>query len=176
MIDLRDIVEFIKDVSKYLIVIIVVLLITIYVVSLQQVIGPSMKPNLNDGDILLLNKFNYRLFSVKRNDVIAFNHDETKYLVKRVIGLPGETIAYENNILYIDGKPYQENIGKDIITNDFDFEILGYDVVPDNMYFVLGDNRSDSMDSRDFGFVKKEDIIGKAFIRIWPLNGLKLIK
>ena len=176
--DFREITEFFKDTLKYLIVIVVVLVIVLYVVTLQQVVGPSMQPTLNEGDVLILNKFHYYLFDVKRNDVVSLKYDGSKYLIKRVIGLPGESIYYKDNILYINGNPYKENIVEGLVTEDFDLNDLGYDKIPDDMYLVLGDNRGNSLDSRnkEVGLIKKEDIIGKVFIRIWPLNGFKLVK
>ncbi len=176
--DFREITEFFKDTLKYLIVIVVVLVIVLYVVTLQQVVGPSMQPTLNEGDVLILNKFHYYLFDVKRNDVVSLKYDGSKYLIKRVIGLPGESIYYKDNILYINGNPYKENIVEGLVTEDFDLKDLGYDKIPDDMYLVLGDNRGNSLDSRnkEVGLIKKEDIIGKVFIRIWPLNGFKLVK
>ena len=176
--DFREIKEFFKDTLKYIIVIIIVLIIVLYVVTLQQVVGPSMQPTLNEGDVLILNKFQYYLFDVKRNDVVALKYDGSKYLIKRVIGLPGESIYYKDNTLYINGNPYKENIVEGLVTEDFDLKDNGYEVIPDDMYFVLGDNRGDSLDSRskEVGLIKKEDIIGKVFIRIWPLSGFKLVK
>ena len=176
--DFREITEFFKDTLKYIIVIVVVLVIVLYVVTLQQVVGPSMQPTLNEGDVLILNKFQYHIFDVKRNDVIALKYDGSKYLIKRVIGLPGESIYYKDNILYINGNPYKENIVEGLVTEDFDLKDIGYDVIPEDMYLVLGDNRGNSLDSRskEVGLIKKEDIIGKVFIRIWPLSGFKLVK
>lgn len=176
--DFREIKEFFKDTLKYIIVIVIVLIIVLYVVTLQQVVGPSMQPTLNEGDVLILNKFQYYLFDVKRNDVVALKYDGSKYLIKRVIGLPGESIYYKDNTLYINGNPYKENIVEGLVTEDFDLKDNGYEVIPDDMYFVLGDNRGDSLDSRskEVGLIKKEDIIGKVFIRIWPISGFKLVK
>ena len=176
--DFREIKEFFKDTLKYIIVIVTVLIIVLYVVTLQQVVGPSMQPTLNEGDVLILNKFQYYLFDVKRNDVVALKYDGSKYLIKRVIGLPGESIYYKDNTLYINGNPYKENIVEGLVTEDFDLKDNGYEVIPDDMYFVLGDNRGDSLDSRskEVGLIKKEDIIGKVFIRIWPISGFKLVK
>ena len=176
--DFRGITEFFKDTLEYIIVIVVVLVIVLYVVTLQQVVGPSMEPTLNDGDVLILNKFQYYLFDIKRNDVVSLKYDGSKYLIKRVIGLPGESIYYKDNVLYINGNPYKENIVDGLVTEDFDLKDLGYDVIPEDMYLVLGDNRDNSLDSRskEVGLIKKEDIIGKVFIRIWPLNGFKLVK
>lgn len=174
--DWLDIKEFLKDSAKYILTIIAVLFIVVYVVSVQQIIGPSMQPTLNNGDIVLLNKFQYRLFDVKRNQIIALNYKDTKYMVKRVIGLPGEKIEFKDNILYINDKAFNEPFIKDVKTNDFSLADLGYDVIPQDMYLVLGDNRENSMDGRDFGLIKKKDIIGKASIRIWPLNNIKIIR
>lgn len=178
--DFRGIKEFIKDTFGYILVIIAVILVANYVVTLQQNVGPSMQPTLNNGDALILNKTAYKLGAVKRNDVIAFLYDGTKYLVKRVIGLPGERIDYKDNVLYINGKAYNENfLSDDVITTDFIMEdIKGCEdgTIPENTYLVLGDNRTDSMDSRDIGVVKKEDIMGKTTLRIWPFTNFGFIK
>ena len=178
--DFRGIKEFIKDTFGYILVIIAVILIANYVVTLQQNVGPSMQPTLNNGDVLILNKTAYKLGNVKRNDVIAFLYDGTKYLVKRVIGLPGERIDYKDNVLYIDGKAYNENfLDDDVLTKDFQMEdIIGCEdgIIPENTYLVLGDNRGDSMDSRDIGVVKKDDIMGKTTLRIWPFTKFGFIK
>ena len=176
--DFRDIKEFLKDSLWFIIIILVVLLVNIYIISFQQVVGPSMQENLYSGDIVVLNKIIYKFRDVKRCDVVSFEYD-SKNLVKRVIGLPGEYIEYKDNYLYINGTKYTEDyLDKDTITNDFKLEELkgNYYKIPDNMYLVLGDNRSDSMDSRDFGLISKKDIKGKVSIRIWPLNGIKLVK
>ena len=176
--DFRDIKEFLKDSLWLIIIVLIVLLANIYIVSFQQVVGPSMKNNLESGDIVVLNKIIYKFRDIKRCDVVSFEYD-SKNLVKRVIGLPGEHIEYKDNYLYINGTKYTEDyLDKDVVTNDFKLEDLvgNYDKIPDGMYLVLGDNRTDSMDSRDFGLVSKKDIKGKVSIRIWPLSGLKLIK
>ncbi len=174
--DFRDIKEFFIDASKYLIVIVIILVLVIYVISLQQVVGPSMQPTLKDGDILLLSKVHYVFFGVERNDVVALSYDDSKFLIKRIIGLPGEKIEYKDNILYIDDKAYTENIYEGMITDDFKLSDLGHETIPEDMYLVLGDNRGDSLDSRDIGLIPKEDIIGKTLIKIWPLNEFKVIE
>lgn len=176
--DFRSFNEFIKDVSKYVIVAILVFAIMFYVISMQQVVGPSMNKTLNNNDVILIDKLSYKFTSPKRNDIISFEYAETKYLIKRIIGLPGEHIKYEGGILYIDGKGYEEKNKLNEITLDFDLKLLGFDTIPDDMYLVLGDNRTNSLDSRNFkvGLIRKKDIIGKAIIRIWPLNSIKIIK
>ncbi len=172
--DLRGFKEFIKDFIKIAILVIVILAIYTWVISLQQVIGSSMSNTLNNGDMVLLFKAKYKFSDVKRFDVISFYYDETKYLIKRVIGLPGEHIAYKDNKLYVNGEYVEEN--RDFITDDFDLKQLGYDVIPDDMYFVLGDSRENSLDSREIGLVAKKDIVGKVVVRIWPITGIKLVK
>ena len=176
--DYLEIKEFIKDFMKYVILVIFILFLIMYVVTLTQVIGPSMEPNFNQGDILMLDKVTYRFSSVKRGDVISFSYSGTKYLIKRVIGLPGESVEIKDNKVYINGMILEEYYLTNSECPDFSITSLGEEKVPIDSYFVMGDNRSDSLDSRDInvGFVKKEDIEGKIRMRIWPLNRLKLIK
>ncbi len=173
--DLREVKEFIKDSLKYIILIVVVLVIIVYVVSIQQVLGPSMQPNLKANDVVLIDKLKYRFTDIKRFEVVVLEYKDSKYLIKRVIGLPGDTIEYKSNILYINGNAINEDFLKsDVITNDFSLKDIGYTTIPDNMYLVLGDNRTNSMDGRDFGLIDKSQIKGKVFIRIWPLTKIKL--
>lgn len=178
--DFRGIKEFIKDTFGYFVVIVVVMIICAYIVTLQQNIGDSMSPTLSNGDVFLLDKISYNFKEIKRNDVIAFKFADTKYLVKRVIGMPGERIDYKNNILYINGKAYDELfLDEDVITDEFIMEqIKGCDdgVIPENSYFVLGDNRGNSLDSRAIGVISKEDIIGRTSFRIFPFNKIGFIK
>ena len=173
--DFRGITEFLKDSLKYIIVAAVVFLIFIFVAGLQQVIGPSMNPTLTEGNVLIVNKLVYRLFDIERNDIVVLSHDE-KYMVKRVVGLPGEHVEYKDNYVYVNGEKFKEGfIDLDNVhTNDFSISDWGYDVIPDDMYLVLGDNRENSMDSRDYGLVSKKDIKGKAWLRIWPISEFKL--
>ena len=177
--DWLEIKEFIKDTLKYIILIIVVLVIALYVVSLQQVVGPSMSPTFESGDVLILDKITKRFSDVNRGDIVSVNYADTKYLIKRVVGMPGETIEFKNNTLYINNEPYKENyLPKGAVTDDFSINSLGYNIIPEDMYLVLGDNRSNSQDSRDpkVGLIKKEDIIGFVRFQIWPLNKIKVAK
>ena len=171
--DLRDIKEFVKDSIKIIILIVVVFAIYMWVIGLQQIVGNSMNNTLENEDMILLYKLGYKISDIKRFDVVSFYYDETKYLIKRVIGLPGEHIAYKDNKLYVNGEYVEEN--RDFVTEDFDLKELGYDVIPDDYYFVLGDNRENSLDSREIGLVKKEDIIGEAIARVWPITDIKII-
>ena len=170
--DLRDVKEFCVDSGKYIITVVAVLFAIVYVVSIQQVVGPSMSPTLESKDILVLNKIHYKLFDIKRFDIISFEYDETKYLIKRVIGLPGETVEYKDNKLYINNELVEEEFLNDtIITDNYKSGII-----PEDMYVVLGDNRTNSLDSREFGFVSKNDILGKINIRFFPITKIRYVK
>lgn len=134
--------------------------------------GRSMQNTLQDGDNLIVEKLSYRFGDPQRFDIIVFPPYDTKeYYIKRIIGLPGETIQIdtEGNI-YIDGELLKENYGKEVIQNP------GRAIEPvtlgEDEYFVLGDNRNNSIDSRSeqVGNVKREQIIGRAWLRIWPLS------
>ena len=147
----------------------------LYVVSVTQVVGSSMSPTLKDEEVLILNKFQYRFFDIKRGDIVSLDYEDTKYLIKRIIGLPGETVKIVNNQLYINDKIYEEEyLANDLNYDDFSLADLGYSKIPEDMYFVLGDYRENSLDSREIGLIKKEDINGKISLRIWPLNKIKL--
>lgn len=165
--------EFIMDFVKLIIVIVIILFLMIYVVSVTQVVGNSMKSTLENGDVLILNKFKYQFTDIKRGDIISLEYADTKYLIKRVIGLPGDNISIRDNVLYINGELYVENyLDEGLEYDDFELSSLGYDKIPEDMYLVLGDNREDSLDSREIGLISKDDVIGKVSFRIWPLNKL----
>ena len=167
--------ELIIDSLKLIIVIIIILFLMLYVVSVTQVVGSSMSPTLKDEEVLILNKFQYRFFEIKRGDIVSLDYEDTKYLIKRIIGLPGETVKIVNNQLYINDKIYEEEyLANDLNYDDFSLTDLGYSKIPEDMYLVLGDNRENSLDSREIGLIKKEDINGKISLRFWPLNKIKL--
>ncbi len=156
------IVETIKDLFKYIVVILVIILLRIFVLTTTEVIGPSMLPTYTDGNIVLINQVAYKFSNANRFDIVVFKYTSPSHLIKRVIGLPGETIKYVNDELYINGEKVNEDFAH--LGNVLDFEIK----VSEDSYFVIGDNRDDSKDSRSFGEIKKEDIIGSPFLVIWP--------
>lgn len=177
--DFRNLKEFLKDASVYILVIIFVLFVVNYVFTFQQNVGPSMSPTLENGDAFILNKLAYKVGKIKRGNVVVINNNNSKYLVKRIIGLPGEKVEFKDNVLYINGVAYKEDyLGSDVETYDFtmnDIKGATGGKIPDKHYLVLGDNRTNSSDSREFGLVWEKEIVGRTTIRIWPLNKFGLV-
>ncbi|MEG0025802.1 MAG: signal peptidase I [Bacilli bacterium] len=160
-----------KELLPYIIILIVVILIRTFVITPVRVDGLSMFPTLNDKEVLLLKKYakNYARF-----DIVVVDYENNR-LVKRVIGLPGESIYYRNNHLFINGKKINIE-GYQFDTADFELSEFGYGKIPKNHYFVMGDNRDSSKDSRIIGTFAKEELIGISDFRIWPLNDFGKIK
>ena len=107
--DWLSIKEFLLDMAKYFLIICAILFTITYIFSITQVVGDSMNPGLQDGEVLILNKFKYRFSKVKRGDIISLKYADGKYLIKRVIGLPGDKVEIINSKLYINDKIYEEN-------------------------------------------------------------------
>ena len=174
--------KFLKDLIPYLVIIVIVILVRTFIATPVRVEGSSMDPTLKDGDILILNKLakNHKRFDivvVKTYKEVLENKKLVKKqtkIIKRIIGLPGENIEYKDNILYINGKEIDDVALE--YTDDFSLEEL-YDMkkIPNAYYFVMGDNRDGSSDSRDYriGLIKKEDILGEAIFRVFPFNKIK---
>lgn len=163
--------KIIKEISTYLIIVLIVVLIRTFIITPVRVNGNSMKTTLFDREILLLTKGNR---NIKRFDIIVLKFDGER-LVKRVVGLPGEHLKYVNNQLYINDNLIEDSYSN-AITISFDIKELGYEVIPDNHYFVLGDNRSESKDSRFFGMVDIDDIVGKTKFRLYPFKRIGMVK
>ena len=107
-------------------------------------------------------------------DIISLDYADTKYLIKRVIGLPGDDVDIIDNQLYINNELYEEDyLDTDLVYDNFSLQDLGYTTIPEDMYLVLGDNREDSLDSREIGLISKDEINGKIVLRIWPINKIK---
>lgn len=164
----------ILNVSLYLLfVLLITLAIVNFVGQRTRVNGESMELTLSDGDNLIVDKLSYRFKEPERFDIIsfAFKYANDTYYIKRIIGLPGETVKIDQDgNIYINGELLNENYGTEVMQNpglaETDFK-LGKDE-----YFVLGDNRNKSIDSRDpsVGAVRKSSIVGKAWLRIFPLS------
>jgi len=163
--------KYIKDFIPYVIIIAVIILVRSFIVTPVRVSGSSMFPTLKNNDIVLLKKFDKK---IDRFDIIVFEYNDSK-LIKRVIGLPGEHIKYVNGILYINNKKV-DDVDLDAETYDFYLDDLGYEIIPENHYFVLGDNREVSQDSRTIGLISDERIAGVGVFRVFPLNKLGVVK
>ncbi len=160
--------KIVKNVLSYVIVIVIALLIKMYVFSPIRVNGDSMYPTLKDGDIMILNEIGYHINGVSRFDIAVANVDGER-LIKRVIGLPGERVEYRDNKLYINDEEVVENFTHGD-TADFSLADINVDKIPSNYYFLVGDNRGNSKDSRTIGLIHKSKIIGKTKLIVYPFS------
>lgn len=163
---------------EWLVVIVVAvgaaLIVRAYVLQQFAVSGTSMYSTLHDGDRVLVNKLSYRLHEPRRGDVVVLKTIESmgeRDLIKRVVALPGETVEYRNCVLFIDGQTVVEPyLDPEVVTPDHCGGGQVALTIPDDHVFVLGDNRGGSKDSRDLGPIDYDDIIGRAFVVIWPAD------
>ena len=175
--------DVVKEIFSTILYILVVLLGTYLLITFvgqrTSVSGSSMEPTLSNNDQLILDKISYRFSEPQRFDIIVFpfQYAEKTFYVKRIIGLPGETVQIDlQGNIYINGQILNEDYGKETIN------FAGLAVEPitlgDDEYFVMGDNRNNSSDSRDpsVGNIRRSNIIGKAWVRIWPLNKFGVLK
>ena len=162
-----------------LVVLAAVYLFIAFVGQRTGVRGSSMEPTLSDRDNLIVDKISYRFHDPERYDIIVFpfQYEENVFYIKRIIGLPGETVYIdENGGIFINGELLQENYGKEVILS------AGRAAEPITLgadeYFVLGDNRNNSSDSRDpsVGNIKRNQIVGRAWVRIWPFSKFGVLK
>ncbi|MNZ51466.1 Signal peptidase I T [compost metagenome] len=185
----KEIVEWIK---ALVIAVVLVFLIRQFLFSPFIVDGPSMQPNFETGERLIVNKILYTIREPKFGEVVVFDVPEQgRKFIKRVIGLPGDTIRLEGDNLYINDQKIEETYIKEAIEaahaagGIYNGEGSQYNfpngsvpemTVPEGMIFALGDNRSNSSDSREIGFVKDDELVGRADIIFWPLNKIEFIK
>lgn len=149
-----------------------ILFLIIFVIQRADVYGDSMEPALKDGDILLVDKLSYRFSDPKRFDVIVFSYryQKGRYYTKRIIGLPGETVQIKEGAVWINGEKLEKDVSSEPIKKPGRAEEII--TLGEDEYFVLGDNRNDSSDSRDtdVGNIKRDDIIGRIWFKIWPVG------
>ena len=149
------------------------LLIKLFLFQAFYIPSESMVPTLQKNDRVLVNKLSYKLHDVHRGDIVVFEappgeDSDIKDLVKRVIGLPGDTVEGIDGVVYVNGEPLEENyLPEGTRTDD-----LPPTTVPPDTVFVMGDNRGASKDSRYFGVIPQDDIVGRVFLRMWPLSRL----
>ena len=156
-------------------------LVITFVGQRTEVEGASMENTLHNGDNLIVDKLSYRFHDPERFDIIVFpfQYQANTYYIKRIIGLPGETVQImEDGSIYINGEKLEESYGREVIQPETIGRAAEPIVLGEDEYFVMGDNRNNSSDSRTdiVGNIKREDIIGKAWLRIWPLSDFGVLK
>lgn len=170
-----------REILDWVIYIGVILLFTYLIITYvgvrTRVSGQSMQPTLHDGDNLLVDKLTYRFRDPKRYEIVVFpyKYEEDTYYIKRIIGLPGETVQIIDGYVYINGEKLKKDYGAEVMQDAGIAEepiTLGEDE-----YFVLGDNRNHSSDSRvpNVGVLKRKDLMGRAWVRIWPFDSIGVI-
>lgn len=171
----------IRELFGFIVFIVIVAAVSYFVVAFvgqrTQVSGESMETTLADGDHLIVDKISYRFRDPKRYDIVVFpyRYEENTYYIKRIIGLPGETVQIADGYVYINGVLLDEHYGNEVMNNPglaAEPITLGADE-----YFVLGDNRNNSQDSRsaNVGVIHRDELLGRAWIRIWPLDKFGVI-
>ena len=172
-----------KFILSFLETIIVALVISVvlylFIMTPHEVVGNSMHPTYKNGEYLMANKILYKFAEPKRGDVIIFKYSDTQDFIKRIIGLPGDTVMLKDGKLYVNGQFLDETnyLSDSVYTNGGEFLKEGETVnVPQGRYFVCGDNRPHSSDSRAFGPIDVKDIKGKAWIVYYPFNVFRLVK
>ncbi len=164
-----------------LFVLIATWLLIAFVIQRTEVDGSSMEPTLYNGDNLFVDKISYRFREPERFDIIVFpfQHKEDTYYIKRIIGLPGETVRIdEDGRIYIDGEVLDESYGREVIRPEYVGRAAEPITLGDDEYFVMGDNRNNSSDSRTeaVGNIRRKDIVGRAWVRIWPFDKMGVLK
>lgn len=183
---LKKIAVFFLDIIQTIVLALSVFIIMyLFLFQPHQVKGNSMYPNFHDKEFLLTDKISYRFGKPQRGDVIIFKappsepcaETECEY-IKRLIGLPGDRIKIENGKIFINGKILKEDyLSPSLITSEGTFLKEGVEKeIPPNEYLPLGDNRAHSRDGREFGTIPKSSIVGKAWLRYWPLRQAGIIK
>lgn len=161
-----------KEFFPYIIILAVVLCIKFFVVTPIRVNGPSMEPTLKNGDIMILNEIGKYFRKYERFDIVVIHakvYDKNEDIIKRIIGLPGDSIFYKDDILYVNGEKVDEPFSREK-TKDFDMDLFNVSTIPDGYYLVLGDNRVNSTDSRILGLIKEKDMMGTTSLVLFPFN------
>ena len=149
-----------------------------YIFRTAYAMSVSMEPTLHEGQVLIISRVNYLIGEPERGDIVVIDSRQDKLehlnLIKRVVGLPGETVEIKDNRVYIDGKALEPDF-TEAPTPDFGFHTT---TIPEGKYMVMGDNRENSRDSRfeSVGFIEGEYLQGKAVFRLWPLNKIGKLK
>jgi signal peptidase I len=169
--------NFFTELLKFaLVAVIIVVPVRLFVAQPFIVSGASMEPTFDNGQYLIVDELSYRLENPQRGDVIIFRYpkDPSQFFIKRVIGLPGETVQIQNGNVYItktDGQKIELN--ESYVVNKGNGSDMSV-TLPSDQYFVMGDNRPESSDSRSWGLLPRQNIVGRAFLRLLPVQNANI--
>ncbi|MCD8914342.1 MULTISPECIES: signal peptidase I [Staphylococcus] len=178
--------EVIEWITAIAIALVLIFIINSFVAKSYTVRGDSMHPTLKDGEKVIVNVIGFKMGGLEKGNVIVFHADKNADYVKRVIGTPGDSVEYKHDVLYVNGKkvkePYldynQKHKSYNEITGSFQVKNLpnanGSNKIPKGKLLVLGDNREVSKDSRSFGLIDNEQVVGKVSLRYWPFTAFKV--
>ena len=164
--------KYARDIITTVLVALIVFIVLQVTIGSFKVYGMCMLPNVANGDYIMVNKVSYYLHEPERGDVIIFHSPKNNGsdLIKRIIALPGETLEITGGVVYIDGTPLDEPYVMEPAIDDYHAQKM-----PEGQYFVLGDNRNNSADSRTGWLLPRENIVGKAWLRYWPIEDMSVI-
>jgi len=180
----RTVVEFVVEIFKVVVISLAIIIpIRYFLIQPFYVKGASMEPSFHDHEYLIINEISYRFNEPQRGDIVVFRFPQNprQYFIKRIIGLPGEKVKIKEGQVYIYNEENPNGILLDeeiYLFNDIETPNLGKPdwIVGQDEYFVLGDNREASMDSRQFGPVPRRLIVGKAWVRGWPFDKITVFE
>lgn len=163
---------------KFILILVAILLpIRFFVAEPFLVFGSSMEPNFETGDYLIVDEISYKIHAPRRGDVVVLRppYDTSRHFIKRIIGLPGETIQVHGDVVTIINKAHPEGFVLDEPFIKFKSDKVAEYSLSSNEYFVMGDNRTVSYDSRSWGPLPAQDITGRAFLRLYPFNTISIL-
>jgi signal peptidase I len=168
--------SFLRDLAEVVVLALVLYVLIQFAVQTIHVMGPSMENTLQNNDFLIASKLDYKLHDPQRGDIIVFkpNNEATNDYIKRIIAGPGDHLRVSHAQIFINGKQLKEGYLPEPWTWSDTWNNGNEDVVPADSYFVMGDNRNHSTDSRFLGYQKKDQFLGKAWVRIWPIGTFRV--
>ena len=183
----RKATEFIGSIGKaiyslietILVALVLAIVLYLFIMTPHEVVGNSMHPTYKNGEFLMANKITYRISEPKRGDVIIFKFSDTQDFIKRVIGIPGDEVMIKDGKIYINSEMLDESnyLSSSVITNGGEYLHEGQSItIEQGKYFVCGDNRTNSSDSRVFGPIEKGAIKGKAWIVYFPFSEFRIVQ
>lgn len=166
-------------IETILVALVLAIVLYLFIMTPHEVVGNSMHPTYKNGEFLMANKISYKVSTPQRGDVIIFKYSDTQDFIKRVIGIPGDEVMIKDGKIYINGSLLNESkyLSESVITNGGSYLHEGQSItIPDEEYFVCGDNRTNSSDSREFGPIKRDKIKGKAWIVYYPFSQFRIVQ